>query len=111
MPGMAPDQPPSPTPPPRVSPQPWAGAAMWTAIVLILATAVVLIFRSCLTLPERALEKTGETISKAGQALASVAAAFRQGTIRTSFVSYATTITNSQRLQFATLKQMEIFTR
>jgi hypothetical protein len=43
--------------------------------------------------------------------LASVAAAFRQGTIRTSFVSYATTITNSQRFQFATLKQMEIFTR
>ena len=84
---------------------------MWTAIVLILATAAVLMLHSCLALPDRAIDKTRATIEKAGQALATVAAAFRQGTIKTSFVSYGTTITNSQRFQFATLKQMEIFTR
>jgi hypothetical protein len=75
------------------------------------AAAAVLMFRSCLAWPESAIDKTRATIEQAGHALATVAAAFRQGTIRTSFVSYATTITNSQRFQFATLKQMEIFTR
>jgi hypothetical protein len=40
-----------------------------------------------------------------------VAAAFNQGTVTTSFVSYSTTISNQQYLQFATLKQMELFTR
>jgi hypothetical protein len=84
---------------------------MWTLIVLILATAAVLILRSCLALPETVLRKSKDTIGEAGRALATIASAFRQGTIRTSFVSYATTITNSEHLQFATLKQMEIFTR
>jgi len=40
-----------------------------------------------------------------------VAAAFNRGTVTTSFVSYATSISNTTYLQFATLKQMEIFTR
>jgi len=43
--------------------------------------------------------------------LAKVAAAFNRGTITTSFISYATTISNTTYLQFATLKQMEVFTR
>jgi hypothetical protein len=91
--------------------QSWAQTAKWVLIVLILVAGAVMVLRSCLGWPERALQKTGDTISRAGSALATVAAAFNQGTIKTSFVSYATTITNSQRLQFATLKQMEIFTR
>lgn len=84
---------------------------MWIGIVLILVTGMVLMFRSCLAFPERTLQRTAETIDKATETMATVAAAFRRGTITTSFVSYATTITNSQRLQFATLKQTEIFTR
>jgi uncharacterized protein YqiB (DUF1249 family) len=50
-------------------------------------------------------------IGTAGQALATVAAAFNQGTMTTAFVSYATTVTNTLRLQVATLRQMEVFTR
>ncbi len=84
---------------------------MWTGIVLIVVAGGVLVLRSCLALPERILRKSSEVAAKAGEALATVATAFNQGTVTTSFVSYATTITNSQRLQFATLKQMEIFTR
>jgi hypothetical protein len=53
----------------------------------------------------------GGVIGRASKALADVASAFKQGTITTSFVSYATTITNQHYLQFATLKQGEIFTR
>jgi hypothetical protein len=43
--------------------------------------------------------------------LKSVAAAFRTGTITTSFVSYATEMSGSHYLQFATLKEMEVFER
>ena len=43
--------------------------------------------------------------------LRSVAAAFKTGTITTTFVSYATEMTGSQNLQFATLKEMEVFER
>jgi hypothetical protein len=89
----------------------WARTTMWIGIVLVLVGGGVVLLRSCLALPERAMQKTGEAIADAGQALATVASAFRQNRITTSFVSYATTITNSQHLQFATLKQMEVFTR
>jgi hypothetical protein len=43
--------------------------------------------------------------------LRSVAAAFKTGTITTSFVSYATEMSGGQKLQFATLKEMELFER
>ena len=50
-------------------------------------------------------------MDRAGKALADVAAAFKRGTVTTSFVSYATALSNNTYLQFATLKQMEMFTR
>jgi hypothetical protein len=84
---------------------------MWVMITLILVTGTIVIFRSCLAFPEKAARSVDETLRKAGDAAATVAAAFRRGTITTSFVSFATTVTNTQRFQFATLKQMEIFTR
>lgn len=104
---------PLPPPQPEGAPTsaPWAGATMWTAIALILTAGGVLVIRSCMALPERALEKISQTVAKTGDALATVAAAFQHKTVTTSFVSYATTVTNSQRFQFATLKQMEVFTR
>ena len=43
--------------------------------------------------------------------LRSVAAAFKTGTITTTFVSYATEMSGSQKLQFATLKETEVFER
>jgi hypothetical protein len=114
---MNPDEQPATPPPPQqdvATPTPhlvWARAAMWSAIALIVVAGVVMMLRSCMALPERALSKTSQVMEKAGDALATVAGAFNRGMVTTSFVSYATTITNSQRLQFATLKQMEIFTR
>ncbi|HSF17094.1 MAG TPA: hypothetical protein VLK65_16205 [Vicinamibacteria bacterium] len=41
----------------------------------------------------------------------SIAEAFRTGTVTTQFVSYATEVSGSQRLQFATLDEMEVFER
>jgi len=43
--------------------------------------------------------------------LRSVAVAFKTGTITTTFVSYAAEMSGSQKLQFATLKETEVFER
>jgi hypothetical protein len=88
----------------------WVRAAKWIAIVLILTGAGIYVFKSCIELPGQMAVKSGNTVREVGKALADVASAFRRGTITTSFESYATTITNQQYLQFATLRQMEIFT-
>ena len=84
---------------------------MWVAIAFILAAGGLYVFKSCRDLPGDAIERTGRVVDRAGKALADVAAAFKRGTITTSFVSYATALSNNTYLQFATLKQMEIFTR
>jgi hypothetical protein len=85
-------------------PQPWALAGMGVLIVALLVGGSVFLFKSCVEAPARVIGSVGST-------LATVAAAFHQGTITTSFVSYATTVTNTLYLQVATLRQMEIFTR
>jgi hypothetical protein len=103
---IPPTQPPSAGPP-----NPWSKNVIWLAVIGVVALNAALVFRSCRNLPGETLDKAGKVIEKAGKALADVASAFRQGTIRTEFVSYATTITNQHYLQFATLKQTEMFTR
>src|SRR6266487_1642559 len=94
-----PQSPPQPTPQ-----QAWARATMWMVVVLVLAVNAVIFFKTCSAIP-------GKTIEQAGHALSNIAAAFNQGTVTTVFLSYATTISNHQHLQVATLRQMEIFTR
>ena len=84
---------------------------MWIAIVLTIVFAILYVFRSCRDLPRDTMDRAAHLIDRTGRALTSVAAAFNRGTITTSFVSYATTVSNQSYLQFATLKQMEIFTR
>jgi hypothetical protein len=69
------------------------------------------VFKSCHDLPGDALDKAGKVVEQVGLKAQQVAAAFRQGTISTTFTSYATTLSGSQYLQFATLSQMESFTR
>lgn len=80
-------------------------------VFTVIAVNLALFLRACVNAPGNAMRETGRTIEKAGKALADLASAFNQGTIRTEFFSYATTISNQQYFQFATLKQMEVFTR
>jgi hypothetical protein len=84
---------------------------MWMVIVLILVSGAVYAFKSCSQVPEATLEKAAKVVETVGQQVRSVAAGFRQGNITTTFTSYATTISGSQYLQFATLSQHETFTR
>src|SRR5438067_1422555 len=91
-------------PPPAPLPHSWAKTTLWAAITLFIVGGMAFVFKSCLEIPSK-------VIGQAGQAMADVAAAFKRGTITTSFVSYATSLSNTTYLQFATLKQMEMFTR
>jgi hypothetical protein len=104
----------SQNPPPPAPTEPtgndWARTARWIAIVLILTGAGVYVFKTCIEVPGDVAVKSGKAVREMGKALADVASAFRRGTVTTSFVSYATSVTNQQYLQFATLKQMEFFT-
>src|SRR5262245_61602073 len=90
---------------------PWAVPVMWMVIVLSLLGSGLYVFKSCRELPGETIEKAGKVVATAGQQLQKVAAAFKQGSITTTFTSYATTISGSQYLQFATLSQREVFTR
>lgn len=106
------DDPVDPSPPAQTSAaHPWARATMWMVIVFLVIAAGLYVFRSLLDLPANVASKTGGAIQKAGQALAEVASAFNQGTVTTSFLSYATSIHANQYLQFATLRQTEVFTQ
>jgi hypothetical protein len=111
----------APEPPTRNEPQPerpaasagnpWATSVMWMVIVLLLVGGGLYVFKSCRDLPVQTLDRTGKLVTEFGQQLEKIAAAFKQGTINTSFTSYATTISGSQNFQFATLSQHETFTR
>jgi hypothetical protein len=96
---------PSPTPPPPEAAQ--AGRAkliLWLSVMVFLTVNAALLFKACSGAPAAAIQQAGTALEK-------VAAAFRRGTITTSLVTYATTLTNDLKLQVATLKQTEIFTR
>src|SRR6266545_1749976 len=97
--------------PPNGPKNDWAKATLWMFIVGVLALNAALLVRSCRILPGETIDKTGRVIEKAGRALADVASAFHQSRITTEFISYATAVSNQHYLQFATLKQTEIFTR
>jgi hypothetical protein len=90
---------------------PWAWPVAWMVIVSVLVGGVIYVFKSCLEIPSQTLEKTGKLAETLGQQVQKVASAFKQGTITTTFASYATTLNGSQYLQFATLSQRETFTR
>jgi len=84
---------------------------MWMVIVLVLVAGVVYVFRSCLGVPGQALDKSGQVAVQLGHELQKVAAAFKQGTVTTTFTSYATSLSGNEYFQFATLSQTETFTR
>lgn len=96
--------------PPRVG-HAWAWPVAAMVSVLIMVLGAIYVFRSCSKVPGETIDKTGKLVEQIGSKLTEVAAAFNQGTITTTFTSYATSISGNQFLQFATLTQHERFTR
>ena len=92
---------------PRPSHWPWALAAAAVAIVAILTGGVLYVFRSARSLPAELAEGGRQALRD----LREVAAAFRTGTVTTTFRSYATEVSGTTRLQFAELRQEELFER
>ena len=92
---------------PGPSHTPWALALAAVTVVAIVAASLVYVFRYTASVP-------GDVLKEGRAALADlreVAAAFRSGTVTTTFRSYATEVSGTNRLQFAEVKQMEIFER
>lgn len=89
----------------------WPKAIAWMVIIFLFLASGIFIFKSLRDLPGEIIEKSGTAMEKSGRALKEIAAAFNQGTITTSFSSYATSLNSNHYLQFATLRQNEIFTR
>jgi hypothetical protein len=97
-----------PSPPPRADSPPesrpvparnsWAYPVMWMVIVLMLVFAGLYVFRTTVSLP-------GKAVDAVGQRLEAIAAAFKHGTVTTSFTEYAATIGGSQDFQFAHLSE------
>jgi hypothetical protein len=85
----------------------WAFAAAGIAIALILAGAALYVFRSVRSLPGEVAESGRKALSE----LREVAAAFRTGSITTTFRGDATSVVGATRLQFAELRQQEAFER
>ncbi|MGH9322675.1 MAG: hypothetical protein ACRD21_02160 [Vicinamibacteria bacterium] len=83
----------------------------WPFVVALLGLGVLalaaFIWERTRSLPGEMLEEARSIAND----LRSVAAAFSTGTITTTFVSYAAETSGSQHLQFATLKEMEVFER
>jgi len=92
---------------PRPSQAPWALAFAAVAVVAIVAASLVFVFRSATDVPGTVLREGREALED----LREVAAAFRSGTITTTFRSYATEVTGTNSLQFAEVRQMEVFER
>lgn len=85
--------------------RPWVPIAAALGLLVLLAGAALV--KRALDLPRDAAERTKALLGD----VRSLAEAFRAGTVTTSFVSYTTEASGSTYLQFATLKQVEIFQR
>jgi hypothetical protein len=93
--------------PRRPSHAPWALAVAAVAVVAIVVAGAVYVFHSVRRLPVDVLEGGRQALRD----LREVAAAFRAGTVTTTFRGYATEVSGTSRLQFAELRQEESFER
>jgi len=95
------------------SPKPAGGRSPWPLVVSVLGLAAILV-GGVAFVAHRALSLPAEVAREGRQALAdlrSLAAAFRTGTITTTFARESTALAGTSRLQFATLRQVEVFSR
>jgi len=85
----------------------WVFAVAVIAVALIVTGGLVYVFRSARSLPAEMAESGRKAISE----LREVAAAFRTGSVTTSFRGDATSVAGTTRFQFAELRQDEVFER
>jgi hypothetical protein len=86
---------------------PWAVASAVVATVAILTAGALYVFHSARRLPTDVIESGRQALQQLGE----VAAAFRTGTVTTTFHGDAARLRGTTRLQFVELKQLETFER
>jgi hypothetical protein len=91
----------------RSSQWPWALATAAVAVAAIVTAGALYVVHSARQLPTDVLEGGRQALQQIGE----LAAAFRTGTVTTSFRSYATSVRGTTRLQSAQLRQVEVFER
>lgn len=91
----------------------WAEAMVLVGVITLAMGAFVAMYvvRQASTVGTAAVEATGEAVERVARSAVDLAQAFRQGTITSTFFSYATEVSGSSFLQFATLEQTEVFER
>lgn len=82
-------------------------AIVLLAVLTLAVLAGVLVLQRVRQLPREAAEGSRRVL----ESMRSLAAAFREGTIEVRFHSYATSVSGSTHLQFATVRRVEEFTR
>ena len=92
---------------PRARPNYWPLVTAVLGLVIIMALGMVYTLRRVTSLPGELVEQGRGVLRD----LKSVAEAFKSGTVTTSFSSYATEVSGTTFLQFATLRQTEVFER
>ena len=97
--------------PPLAQRNPWPRVILVVLVVAVVTSGAAFVAREALHAPEGLVERAGRLISRGGAGLRRVAEGFRQGTVRTEFVSQAAELAGTSRVQFATLKQNEVFRR
>ena len=91
----------------------WAEAMVLVGVLTLAMGAFVAFYvvRQAANAGRTALDTTTRAAQAAADTAVEMARAFRQGSVTTSFASYATEVSGSSYLQFATLDQTEIFER
>ena len=101
----------SPVSPPASVRNPWPRVVLLLGLVALLSATGMWFFNRLTGAPAAVLEKGRAMVKEIGGQAATVAQAFREGTIRQAFFSHAAEISGTTRLQVATLKQNETFQR
>jgi hypothetical protein len=86
---------------------PWPVVASVLGIVAILTAGAVIVAHRAISLPSEVAREGRRALAE----LRSLAAAFRTGTITTTFARESSALAGTTRLQFATLRQVEVFRR
>ena len=89
----------------------WPLAFVTLTLGLIVVIVIGFVIIRVMSIPGDVVSGTRELARDAALAVERIAEAFHTGTVQTSFVSYATEISGSAFLQFATLDQTEVLQR
>jgi hypothetical protein len=89
----------------------WPRVVMWLGLAGVAAAVLILAVQSVTSMPAAVFDRGANAAKEIGEQAATVARAFHQQTIRQEFLSTASSLTETTRLQVATLQEHETFRR